>query len=101
MKTADLFQNEADYANLNAENAVSHLRQALRFRTTSHMDTALTDYAQFDAFHAFLRAAYPKITENAVCEEIGHSLLICLTAGWTGLDAPPGSFSALAAQTHS
>lgn len=78
MKNADLFQNEADYADLNAENAVSHLRQALRFRTTSHMDTALTDYAQFDAFHAFLRAAYPKITESAVCEEIGHSLLICL-----------------------
>ena len=76
MKNADFFQNETDYSDLDQTQAEEHLRQAIRFRTTSHMDTSLTDYAEFDAFHEYLKQSYPKILKVSEWEEIGHSLLI-------------------------
>ena len=78
MKNADLFIHETDYPDLNIPSAAAHLQSALRFQTVSHMDSARTDYSQFDALHAFLRESYPHLSAHAVWEEIGHNLLITL-----------------------
>ena len=76
MTNAELFIHETDYPDLNIPAAAAHLQGALRFQTVSHVDTARTDYGQFDALHAYLRESYPHLSAAAVWEEIGHSLLI-------------------------
>ena len=78
MKNADLFQHEGDYPELDAEAAVEHLRQAIRFRTVSHAEVSGTDYGEFDALHAYLKKSYPRIAKTAEWMEIGHSLLLIL-----------------------
>ena len=76
VKNADLFINETDYADLDMEDADAHLSSALRFRTTSYIDTSRIDYAQFTAFHDFLKRTYPHVLSASEWEEIGYSLLI-------------------------
>ena len=70
--------HEGDYADLPWDGAVERLRQALRFDTTGYMDTSRVKYDEFDRFHDFLRASYPRVFEEGECREIGHSLLIRL-----------------------
>ncbi len=78
MKNTDLFIHESDYADFDRESAKEHLACALRFHTTSYMDTSLIDYAAFNAFHDYLKETYPHIYSASEWEEIGHSLLIRL-----------------------
>ena len=97
IRNSDLFQHESDFPELDRDRAAEHLRQALRFRTVSHLDTARTDYSQFDALHAFLRESYPLTAGQAEWTEIGHSLLIILRGSdpalrpRTGARRTPGS----------
>lgn len=76
MKNSDLFINETDYADLDADAAVEHLRSALRFETTSYVDTSRIRYEAFDRFHDFLRTSYPHVFAAANVEKIGYSLLL-------------------------
>ncbi|MBQ8092574.1 MAG: M20/M25/M40 family metallo-hydrolase [Clostridia bacterium] len=78
MKNSDLFINELDYADLNAEGAVEHLRGALRFATTSYVDTSRIRYEAFESFQAYLRETYPKVFSAAEVKRIGYSLLLRL-----------------------
>ena len=78
MKNADLFRNETDYSGLNVERAVEHLRQALRFRTVSYLDTTRIRYEEFDALHSFLKKSFPAVAEKGKWEKLGYSLLITL-----------------------
>ena len=85
MKNADLFINENEYEDLDEAGCVARLSRAIRFRTTSYLDTRKMDYSQFDGLHAFLREAYPLLGQLARWEEIGHSLLITLEGADPGL----------------
>ncbi|MBO4367090.1 MAG: hypothetical protein J5859_00140, partial [Clostridia bacterium] len=78
MKNCDLFRNENEYPSFPAAQAVERLRQALRFRTVSYVDTSRICYDQFDALRAFLRESYPAVMEAGTYEEIGRSLLITI-----------------------
>ncbi len=92
MKNADLFRHEGDYPSFPAEAAVERLRGAIRFETTSYVDTGRIRYDQFDALHAFLRESYPAVAAAAKWEEIGHSLLIAIPG--TRKDLRPALFMA-------
>lgn len=81
MKNADLFRRENEYADFDAEGAVSRLSRAIRFDTTGYVDTARIRYEQFDALHDFLRSSYPHVMAAGHWEEIGHSMLITLPGG--------------------
>lgn len=76
MTNAELFLHESDYSDFPSDAAVSHLRQALRFRTVSYLDTSKIDYSAFDSFHRFLQESYPHILRLCVWETVGHSLLL-------------------------
>ena len=76
MKNIDLFRNESDYSELNYEAAAAHLSGALKFRTTSYVDTSLICYEEFDAFHEYLKKTYPHIAACTEWEKVGYSLLI-------------------------
>ena len=78
MKNTDFFIHEGDYPDLDAEGAVRRLSRALQFETTSYVDTSRIRYDQFDALHAFLKAAYPRVMAPQNVETVGHSLLITL-----------------------
>ncbi len=78
MTNAELFIHESDYPDLNIPSATARLQGALRFKTVSHTDPALTDQRPFEALHAFLRESYPRLSARATWETIGHSLLITL-----------------------
>ena len=81
VRNCDLFIHEGDYADFDAERAVESLREALRFETTSYVDTSRVRYGEFDRLHAWLRSRYPRIMAAGRYEEIGHSLLITLPGG--------------------
>ncbi len=61
-----------------------NLAEAVRYRTVSEQDKGKIDYAQFDQFHAFLRATYPRVFAQLEVEVINkHSLLL----RWHGTEA--------------
>ena len=78
MKNSELFRNEADYPDLDGVRAVTHLREAIRFETTSYVDTSKIKYENFAAFHLFLEKSFPNVFANSSCEKIGFSLLITI-----------------------
>ena len=92
MKNSDLFCHEEEYPDLNGERAVEHLREALRFRTVSYVDTSLQDYGEFDRLHKHLAQAYPRVFSAGIVEKIGHSLLIFLPG--SDLSLKPALFMA-------
>ncbi len=54
-----------------------NLAQAVRYRTVSEQDVSAIDYAQFEQFHAFLRATYPRVFATLNVETVAqHSLLL-------------------------
>jgi carboxypeptidase PM20D1 len=64
--------------------ALQHLSQAINFKTISYNDSSLFDSAQFNAFHLFLREAYPLVHQQMTREVVaGYSLLY----KWTGQDS--------------
>ena len=76
MNIYDLYINEEEYADLNAEAAVRHLSEAVRINTTSYMDTSKIDYAAFDLLHEKIQTWYPRIMKHAEYRRIDHSILI-------------------------
>ena len=92
MKNSELFKNEADFADFDGDSAVSHLSEAIRFETTSYVDTSKIRYENFSAFHAFLKKSYPNVFEKCVCEKVGYSLLI--TVPGTDKSLKPALFMA-------
>ena len=76
MNIFELYQNEQEYPDLKAEEAVRHLSEAIQIDTTSYMDTSLIDYAAFDELHRKLQQWYPQIMKEGTYQEIDHSILI-------------------------
>ncbi len=65
------------------QNAVTHLQEAIAFRTISFGDSSMLDTSQFNGFHRFLRRAYPLAHQKLSLQILaGHSLLY----KWTGSD---------------
>ena len=92
MRNCDLFIHEGDYADFDAARAIESLREAIRFDTTSYVDTSRVRYENFDALHAWLRGRYPRILAAGGMEIIGHSVLITLPGSDPSLR--PGLFMA-------
>lgn len=56
--------------------ALQHFQEAIRIKTISFGDSTQFDSSQFNAFHHFLRQAYPRVHEKLTVEKInGYSLL--------------------------
>ena len=72
------FAHEDDYPELDDQACVDRLSAAVRCRTVSHVDTSLTDYAEFDRLHRLIRESYPLIMAAGTFETVGHSILITL-----------------------
>lgn len=66
------------------DSAVSHFRQALRYRTVSVEQGAAPDSAQFLGFQRFLQRAYPRVHAQLRREVINQYTLLYT---WTGTDA--------------
>jgi carboxypeptidase PM20D1 len=68
---------------IDAARAADHLAQAVRIRTISHQDPRENDWAQWDAFHAWLLSTYPA-AHSAMTREVvaGHTLVYT----WPGTD---------------
>src|SRR2546426_7690294 len=65
-----------------------HLAGALRFKTVSYQDSTQFDAREFDGFHRYLRATFPRLHAALKLEKVnGYGLLY----EWTGSDAnlPP------------
>lgn len=60
-----------------------HLGQAVRYRTVSEQDPGKIDYSQFQQFHEFMRATYPRVFAELQVEQVNHSLLLL----WPGTDS--------------
>ena len=76
MNIYDLYINEEEYADLNADAAVRHLSEAIQINTTSYMDTSMIDYAAFDRFHEKMKEWYPEIMKQGEYRQIDQSVLI-------------------------
>ena len=60
------------------------LGEAIQFQTVSYQDRSQIDLKEFERFHAFLRAAYPRVFAQLEVEVINqYSLLI----SWPGSDS--------------
>lgn len=63
--------------------ATERLAEAVRFRTISYQDLGLIDYGEFERFHTFLRASFPRVFASLEVETVNeHSLLL----HWRGAD---------------
>lgn len=59
-----------------ADSALAHFRQSLRFQTVSYADSSRLDTAQFRGFHRFLRRTYPLLHRRLHCEVVGRYSLL-------------------------
>ena len=66
-----------------SDSAVSHLQQALRWRTVSATDTAQVDTAQFAGLRRLLRRAYPRLHRQLTGYLVGGRTLVY---HWQGQD---------------
>ena len=74
----------ASAASFAGSSPAERLAEAVRIKTVSHYNTAQIDYAEFERFHAFLRAAYPRVFSQLQVEVISdYSLMI----SWPGTDS--------------
>ena len=76
---AEAFEDELVYS----ERAQENLSKAIRIKTISHEDDSLTDWGEFDKFHAFLREAFPLIHEKLELESVSKASLLFY---WRGTD---------------
>ena len=74
----------ASAASFAGSSPAERLAEAVRIKTVSHYNTAQIDYGEFERFHAFLRAAYPRVFSQLQVEVISdYSLMI----SWPGTDS--------------
>lgn len=75
--------------------AIAHLQEGITYRTVSFDDRSLLDSTQFNAFHEFLKRAYPLVHEKLTLEKIAsYSLLY----RWEGKDPSLNPFVLMAHQ---
>src|SRR5262245_46632722 len=73
----------AEKLNVDRDAALSRLSQALKFRTVSSSNISQIPATEFERFHAFLAAAFPRVHQQLTKEVVGvHSLLFT----WNGAD---------------
>ena len=66
-----------------SDSAVSHLAEAIRFRTVSYQDINLMDSTQFEKFISFLSKTYPLVHSKLSHERVGGFSLLF---EWKGSD---------------
>lgn len=70
--------------NFDRETALSRLSRAIQFQTVSSSEASQSTAKEFERFHTFLAAAFPRIRQQLTTEVIGdHSLLF----EWKGTDS--------------
>ena len=62
--------------NVDVEKFARDLSDAIKIKTISHLDDNLTDWAEFDKFHAFLEERFPLIHSTLEKEVIGKASLM-------------------------
>src|SRR5213593_3209116 len=68
---------------LDTASLAQRLAGALRFKTISFQDSSQFDAREFDGFHRYLRATFPRLHAALKLEQVnGHGLLY----EWTGAD---------------
>lgn len=75
----EVFEDEL----VHSERVQENLTKAIRIKTISHEDESLTDWGEFEKFHAFLRESFPLIHENMKPEKVSKASLIFY---WKGTD---------------
>ena len=75
----EVFENEL----VHSERAQENLSRAIRIKTISHEDDSLTDWGEFEKFHAFLRESFPLIHEKFEVEKVSKASLLFY---WKGTD---------------
>lgn len=66
---------------INTERYRKNLSKAISIKTISYRDSSVTDWAEFDKFHAFLDEAYPLIKEKLTKEIVPPANLVYLWKG--------------------
>ncbi len=77
---------------MESEKALLHLSQAISIPTISNLDESLTDWSQFEKFHAFLEETYPLIHKNLTREKVHKASLLY---HWKGEDSSLKPFAML------
>ena len=68
---------------VHSERAQKNLSTAIGIKTVSHEDESLTDWGEFDRFHAFLKDAFPFVHKNLELENVSKASLLFY---WRGAD---------------
>ena len=63
------------------EKIVSDMQDMIRCRTVSHADESLTDFAEFDRFHALLAERFPLVHKASALEHVGKTGLLYTLRG--------------------
>lgn len=69
---------------INTQRYRENLSKAIKIKTISYRDSSITDWAEFDKFHAFLDEAYPLIKEKLTKEIVPPANLVYR---WKGKDS--------------
>ncbi len=77
---------------MDSEKALAHLSRAISIPTISNLDDSLTDWSQFEKFHAFLEETYPLVHENLTREVVDKASLLY---HWEGKDSSLKPFAML------
>lgn len=82
-KAPPVKKEEFPEESVNEKRAADNLSEAIKIKTISHEDESLTDWNEFERFHAFLRKAYPKIHSTMEITKISNASLLFK---WHGTD---------------
>ena len=77
---------------MDSQKALAHLSQAISIPTISNLDESLTDWTQFEKFHAFLEESYPLVHKNLTKEVVEKASLLYR---WKGKDSTLKPFAML------
>lgn len=82
-KAPPVKKEEFPEESVNEKRAADNLSEAIKIKTVSHEDESLTDWNEFERFHAFLRKAYPKVHSTMEITKISKASLLYK---WQGTD---------------
>lgn len=77
---------------MDSQKALAHLSQAISIPTISNLDESLTDWSQFEKFHAFLEESYPLVHKHLTKEVVEKASLLYR---WKGKDSSLKPFAML------
>jgi len=66
---------------VNRDKVIRDMQDMIRCRTVSHADESLTDFAEFDRFHALLVERFPLVHRAAALEHVGRTGLLYTLRG--------------------